>query len=84
MFHNNLKYNYSNTNILEKCQCEENVTNLHLYECRMLHESERTVDYSKIFNGRLCEMKYIIDILLKNQNKHERFTQAQDITPLSH
>ena len=81
---NNLKYNYSGTNILEKCQCGKDMTNPHLYECIMLNESERTVKYSRIFNGRICEMKYIIDIQLKNQNIHERFTQAQDIIPLSH
>ena len=81
---NNLKYNYSGTNILEKCQCGKDMTNPHLYECTMLNESERTVEYSRIFNGRICEMKYIIDIQLKNQNIHERFTQAQDVIPLSH
>jgi hypothetical protein len=81
---NNLKYNYSGTNILEKCQCGKDMTNPHLYECTMLNQSERNVEYSRIFNGRLCEMKYIIDIQLKYQNIHERFTQAQDIIPLSH
>ena len=35
----------------------------------------------KIFEGRLCEMQYIINILIKNQNKFELLTLAQ---PLKH
>ena len=41
---NNLKYNYSGTNILETCKCGSDMTNIYLYECRLLDESERTVD----------------------------------------
>ena len=33
---------------------------------------------------RLCEMKYIVNIFMENQNKLELFTQAQDISSLSH
>ena len=40
-----------------------------------------TQEYS---TWRLYEIKYIIDSQLKNQNIHERFTQAQDIIPLIH
>ena len=81
---NPLKYNYSSNNTLEHCKCGREMTNIHLYECKMLDKSERTVDYSKIFNGRLCEMKYLINILLRNQNQHDQFTQAQDHKPSSH
>ena len=32
----------------------------------------------KIFERRPCEMKLILNILLENQEKHDKFTQAQD------
>ena len=81
---NHLKYNYSSTNTLEHCKYGSEMTNIHLYEYKMLDNSERTVDYSKMFNGRLCEMKYLINILLRNLNQHDQFPQAQDHTPSSH
>ena len=44
----------------------------------------RTQKYSieefVIINWRIGDIKFIIDILLKNYNTHERFTQAQDMT----
>ena len=45
---NNLKYNFSSTNTLEHCKCGSEMTNIHLYEYKMLDDSERIVDYSII------------------------------------
>ena len=81
---NKLEYNYKGNNIEEQCQCGKYMTNIHLYECQVLNNSERTVQYSKIFNGRLCELKYVVDILKENFKKHQKFTQAQDTPPSSH
>ena len=80
---NKLAYNYKGNNIEEKCQCGKDMNNIHLYECQVLNHSERTVKYSKLFNGRLCELKYLISIIRENLKKHEKFTQAQDISSLS-
>ena len=80
---NNLKYNFKGNKIEEKCQCGEDMTNSHVYVCHALNNSKRKVQYSKIFDGRLYELKYVITILRKNLKKHERFTQAQDFSPLS-
>jgi hypothetical protein len=55
---NKLEYNYKGNNIEEKCYCGKDMTNIHLYECQVLNNSERKVQYSKIFDGRLCELKY--------------------------
>ena len=41
------------------------------------------IPYNNIFEGRLCEMKYITSILFENQNKFELYTQAQSICSLS-
>ena len=76
---NKLSYNFQGSGKVELCQCEEEVTNSHLYEFKILNNIERKVLYSKIFEGRLCEMKYILNILLENQNKLELLTLAQDI-----
>jgi hypothetical protein len=81
---NKLKYNFKGKNCEEKCKCGQELTNLHLYECRILNNSLRTVTYSKLFDGRLCEMKYIIGILKENMKIHEEYTQDQDSSPLSH
>ena len=80
---NKLSYNYKGNKIEEKCKCGLQITNEHLYYCKVLNNSNKTVEYSKIFNGRLCEMKYVINILKENHKKHENFTQAQDISPSS-
>ena len=46
---NHLKYDYSSTNTLEHCKCENKMTNWYLYECKWLDNSEKTVDYSNIY-----------------------------------
>ena len=75
--------NYKGKNIVEYCQCESEITNKHLYECKVLNNIEKKIPYETIFEGRLCELKYIVNILLENQEKHERFTLAQESNPLS-
>ena len=81
---NNLSYNFQGNSRIEYCQCKSEITNSHLYECKTLNNIERRIPYSKLFEGRLCEMKYIVKIFMENQNKLELFTQAQDISSLSH
>ena len=54
------------------------MTNLHLYEYAMLNRNEKTVPSMKIFESRLWEMKEILNLLRENQEKHEKFSQAQN------
>ena len=81
---NFLKNNYKGNYSVEYCQCESEITNKHLYECNVLNNIEKKIPYETIFEGRLVELKYIVNILLENQTKHERFTLAQESNPLSH
>ena len=81
---NCLKNNYKGNNVVEYCQCDSEISNKHLYECMVLNNTKKKVPYETIFEGRLCELKYIVNILLENQEKHERFTLAQESYPLSH
>ena len=77
---NNLKYNFSdNHKIKEVCLCGEDMKNLHLYECKSLNNIEKTIPYNRLFNGRICEQKYLKDILKENEEKFENHTQAQEI-----
>ena len=75
---NFIKNNFKGNNSNEYCQCESEMTNKHLYKCIFLNKSEKKIPYETIFEGRLCELKYIVNILLENQEKHERFTMAQE------
>ena len=75
-----LSYNFQGNNRLEYWQCKEEVTNSHLYECQILNNIKRRVPCNNMFEGRLCEMKYIVNILMENQNKLELFTLAQDLS----
>ena len=82
---NNLKYNFPGKEpVTEKCKCGEVMENSHLYECKILNNSEKKVSYDKIFSGRLIEMKNVINILTENEVKHEYYTQAQEVILLSH
>ena len=38
----------------------------------------KTVSYVKKFETRLCEMKSILNILIEIQEKHDKFSQAQE------
>ena len=75
---NKFQYNFPGTNEKEFCECGIEITNLHLYECAMLNRNKKTVPYMSIFESRLCEIIAILNILRENQEKHEKFTQAQD------
>ena len=81
---NKLSYNFQGNNKIEYCKCKEEMTNSHLYECKILNNTDRRVSYNNIFEGRLCELKYITNILIENQNKFELYTLAQDIRSSSH
>ena len=60
------------------CECGIEMTNIHLNECLKLNSHTKGVQYEQIFERRRCEMKIISNILLENQEKHDKFTQAQD------
>ena len=57
--------------------------NICSHECKLLNSSEKKVDYSRIFEGRLCEMKYILNILEENKIQFE-LTQAQNSSSWRH
>ena len=82
---NNLKYNFKGNKVIEHCLCGTPLTNEHLYQCFQLNEGiDREVQFQSLFNGTLSEQKIIIKILEENMIKHEKFTSAQDKSPLSH
>ena len=77
---NKLEYNFPGRQpVTEKCKCGADMNNIHLYECKILNNSEKKGNYDKIFCGRLIEMKTVVNIMIENEIKHEFFTQAQDI-----
>jgi hypothetical protein len=80
---NNLPNNFPGNKIIELCQCGTEMANEHLYECKLLNSSEKKVEYSRIFEGRLCEMKYILNILEENKIQFE-VTQAQNSSSWRH
>ena len=81
---NKISHNFQGNNIEDNCKCGQELTNIHLYECTILNNSNKTAEFLKLFDGRLCEMKYIAGILEQNMKEHKKFTQAQDTPPLSH
>ena len=69
---NNIKNNFKGNNLVEYCRCDSKLYNKQVYECIVLNNSEKKIPYE----GRLCELKYIVNMLKENQEKHERFTLA--------
>ena len=75
---NNLEYNFASNNCLQVCVCKNQMTNEHLYSCRILNTEENNyILYNTLFQGTLTEKKKIIIILNKNMNKFEQITKAQ-------
>ena len=81
---NYLKNNFKGNDQIEYCKCESEINNKHLYECNVLSNTEMKIPYKLLFEGRLCESKQIVNILLEIPKKHEHFTLAQESNPLSH
>ena len=77
---NKLEYNFPGRQpVTEKCKCGADMNNIHLYECKILNNSERKRNDDKIFCGRLIEMKHVVNIMIENEINHEFFTQTQDL-----
>ena len=73
---NKLKYNFGGEDI---CICGLNLENEHLLSCGILNNgTPRNISYNDIFNGSIKQQKDIIQILIKNMNKFEEITLAQD------
>ena len=49
---NNLSYNFQGNNQIEYCQCGKEMTNCHLYECKIFNQSDRRIPYNNIFEER--------------------------------
>ena len=73
---NPLSYNFGNKSEIEKCKCEEQITNQHLLECDVLNNGRHDFKYQQILNGTILEQKTILSILMKNIEIVESFTQA--------
>ena len=81
---NNLNYNFPGTNKEEQCICLHQLTNEHIYRCKLLNnEIIPDLKYENIFNGIVQDQKKILHILNKNICKYEELTLAQD-NPLSY
>ena len=80
---NKLQYNYPGNKRTDICPCGTELVNQHLYECQTLNSSEKKVNYNKIFDGRLIEMQYVVNILEDNLKKFE-LTQAQNLSSWRH
>ena len=59
---NNLQIYFPENKINQICQCGNEMSNEHLYEYNLLNSSKKKVDYNKMFGGRLCGIKYIVNI----------------------
>ena len=71
--------NFINNKSKQLCVCGIEMNNIHLYECRTLNRDIKTHSYSKLFNGTLKEQKYIANILTKNEDKYNEFTNELTI-----
>ena len=75
---NKLLYNQPGNEETQLCQCGENITNEHLYNCIVLNQGNIGIDnYEQIFNGTISEQKRILNILEQNMKKHEKSPSAQ-------
>ena len=71
--------------MIDHCQWGTTITNEHLYQCFQRNgKIDCDVEFESLFNGTVSEQKIIIKILEENLIKHDKFTSAQDKSPLSH
>ena len=65
---NHIQIYFPENKINQICQCETEMSNEHLYEYNLLNISKKKVDYSKMFEGRLCGIKYLVNILKEKKD----------------
>ena len=78
---NKISDNFKHHKYIENCICGGYLDNSHLFECSVLNDGKSlNISYSQIFNGSLNEQKYIVNILDKNMEKLEEYTQAWEVS----
>ena len=48
------------------CKCKNKLNTLHLYECKILNSEEKSINFDRIFDGNLKEIKFIISRIKHN------------------
>ena len=56
----------TNFNEQKLCICNKQINLIHLYNCEIIYSKTITVEFNKIYNGTLQEMKYIIRRIQEN------------------
>ena len=77
-----IPYNFPTTNEKEVCQCGEEVTMKHIYECEYFSENNQTDKpiFEQIFEENLIQQKKINEIF--EQNYQRRMERIHENKPL--
>ena len=73
---NFLPSNFPSSNSKLECEspCNKNLTNKHLYECKLLNENDQNEqNYEKIFNGTIDEKNRDLSVLEKKYEKLKKY-----------
>ena len=61
-----------------KCICEEIESMSHIYECSKMSKEEKTINFEKIYNGKLREKVIVLEKFRNNMKIRENFTHVID------
>ena len=74
---NELNYNFKGLKEDEKCVCAQTLNNIHLFQCKILNNSEYSeLKYEDFLNGTLHQKKKTLNIMKKNMETFRNITLA--------
>ena len=62
-----------NNEVIEKCICDANMDILHLYTCNKLNENSIIIEYRRIYDDKIPEIKIIVNRIKQSLKKLQSY-----------
>ena len=75
---NDVNLKFKNIEEYKKCVCNEDLNNIHLFQCNILNNDEcgKTYTYEELLNGTLHQQKDLLNIMKKNLESLRKISKA--------